>query len=258
MWNDAFLPRLPVDLILDAYRTAPGDELGSGKLLSPESSAALAANTFGVFLSRPADLPPLPGGEECGWPASSVRFEAIVRFPWCGGRHPCLDVLVETSTALIGIESKRYEPFRHKAETELSDAYRRPVWGDAMARYERVRDDLRDGDARYSRLDAGQLVKHAFGLRTAVHREGGLPERRPVLFYVYAEPERWLGGKGKPVSQADIHAHRVEIARFASSVEGDEVVFRACSYRDLLTVWRASPKDDIRSHAVAVSERFDI
>jgi hypothetical protein len=54
----------------------------------------------------------------------------MVRFPWNGGRHPCLDVLVTTVSVLLGIESKRYEPFRAKAVTTLSDAYWRPVWGD--------------------------------------------------------------------------------------------------------------------------------
>ncbi len=52
---------LPVDRILDAFAKAPGNEIDSEKLSSPESSAALAANTFGLFLGRPHDLPPIPG-----------------------------------------------------------------------------------------------------------------------------------------------------------------------------------------------------
>jgi len=130
--DELFLPGLPVDLIRAAYAGAPGNEIESGKLASPESSAALAANTFGLFLDRPAQLPPLPGGQDWGWPALSVRLEAIVRFPWQGGRHPCLDVLVETATTLIGIESKRYESFRGKSEPDFSEAYWRPVWGEAL------------------------------------------------------------------------------------------------------------------------------
>src|SRR5918999_3208575 len=117
-----FLPGLPDDLIRACYAAAPGNEMESGKFDSPESSAALAANAFGLFLPRPADLPPPPGGETWGWPALSVRLEVEVRFPWRGGR-PWVDVLVETSTALIGIESKRYEPFRRKDDVDFSEAY---------------------------------------------------------------------------------------------------------------------------------------
>ena len=30
-----------------------------------------------------------------------------MRFPWRGGRHPCLDVLITTETALIGVEFRK-------------------------------------------------------------------------------------------------------------------------------------------------------
>ena len=75
---------------------------------TPESSAALAANAFGFFLNRASDLPALPGCESESWPARSLALEAEIRFPWRGWRHPVLDCLVETPSALIGIESKRF------------------------------------------------------------------------------------------------------------------------------------------------------
>src|SRR5665213_4633215 len=105
MTEDIFLPGLPVNLIVAAYEAAPGNEIASGKFASPESSAALVANAFGFFLGRGVLLPPLPGTVDMGWPASSLSLEALVRFPWTGGRHPCLDVLVSTRGSLIGIES---------------------------------------------------------------------------------------------------------------------------------------------------------
>ena len=41
-----------------------------------------------------------------------------MRFSWSGGLHPWLDVGIQTAERLIGIESKRYEPFRdHKTAT---------------------------------------------------------------------------------------------------------------------------------------------
>jgi hypothetical protein len=251
---EALLPGLPVDLILACYAAAPGNELESGKFASPESSAALAANAFGPFLTRPGDLPSPPGGQAWGWPASSVRLEATLRLPWRGGRHPCLDALIETSIALIGVESKRYEPFRAKPAAPLSEAYWRPVWGDAMAGYKRVRESLRDGGNVFTRLDAAQLVKHALGLRTAVRRKGPLAGKRPVLLYLYAEPERWPDGR--PLRGAEIEAHRAEVRDFAGMVAGDEVVFSACSYRELLSAWSGGPSAVARAHAAAIATRF--
>ena len=252
----SLLPGVPTGLILETYGSAPGNEIASGKFTSPESSAALAANTFGPFVARPGELPPPPGGEAWGWPAASVRLEAILRFPWCGGRHPCLDALVETPTALIGVESKRYEPFRAKAHLAWPEAYWRPVWGNGMAGFEALRDDLREGVGAFACLDAPQLLKHAFALRTAVHRDERFLGLQPALLYLYAEPKRWPDGRA--VSRADIKEHRAEVDRFAEAVTGDEVVFRACSYCELLAAWAAGSHHFTRAHAGAIATRFDL
>jgi len=252
--DDLFLPGLPVDLIRAAFARAPGNEIESGKLGSLESSAALAANTFGLFLDRPDDLSPLPGVEHWEWPALSVQLETIVRFPWRGGRHPCLDVLIETHTALIGVESKRYEPFRSRSKAKFSEAYWRPVWGDAMAGYESVRDGLHDVSIAFIHFDAAQLVKHAFGLRTAVHRDQRLRGKKPILFYLYAEPQRWPDGSLVPIE--DIAAHRAEITRFSKTVANNDVAFEFCSYGDLLAFWEHDSNEIVSSHARAIKDRF--
>lgn len=252
----ALLPGIPAELVRAAYMAAPGNEIESGKFASPESSAALVANTFGLFLDRPHLLPPLPGTRPPDWPAKSVGLEAIVRFPWSGGRHPCLDVMIVTGGALIGVESKRYEPFRAKAKAELSEAYWRPVWGDAMRGYENVRDGLRDGMLQFSRLDAAQLVKHAFGLRTAVHADAHHAGKRPVLFYLYAEPKFWPDGRAAAAGYFE--HHREEIRTFTSIVEESEVIFISCSYRDLLAAWSSSSNETVRDHASAVAARFSV
>ena len=56
-----FLPGVPGTQVEAILNAAPGNEIKSGKFDRPESSAALAANTFGYFLDRPEDLPALPG-----------------------------------------------------------------------------------------------------------------------------------------------------------------------------------------------------
>ena len=178
-----FLPGVPGDDLERIVDAAPGDEIGRGKFDNPESSAALAVNTFGFFLHRATDLPPLPGCPDVEWPASTLSIEATVRFPWQGGRHPVLDCLVATPSALIGIESKRFEPFRGHRAAVFSEAYWRPVWGDRMKGYECIRDSLRETPRRYAFLNAEQLVKHAFALRSEVHRAGvhrGLKAHPPL------------------------------------------------------------------------------
>ena len=85
MVQDRFLPGVPGDDIERILNAAPGNEIESGKFDHPESSAALAVNTFGFFLHRAADLPLLPGCERVMWPASSLSVETTVRFPWSGG-----------------------------------------------------------------------------------------------------------------------------------------------------------------------------
>jgi hypothetical protein len=218
-----FLPGIPVSHVLDRLAKGDGKEVESGKFLSPESSAALAVNCFGWFIERPERLPPLIGLESAGV-AEMVDIEFCARFPWSGGHHPWLDAVVQTPATLIGIESKRFEPFRDAKSVTLSDAYDRPVWGDNMKGYEGMRDRLRSGEETFVHLDAAQLVKHAFGLVT----EGRRRTRAPALFYIFAEPAE---GGGHPVAAAALARHRDEIARFAQSVAGDEVTFHSASPR---------------------------
>ena len=250
-----FLPGVPGAEIEPILNAAPGNEIASGKFDSPESSAALAVNAFGFFLHRASDLPAVPGCEGEIWPARSLFIEAGLRFPWRGGRHPVLDCLVETPSALIGIESKRFEPYRSRRPSSLSKAFWRPVWGEQMGGYERVRDGIRDHPERFAHLDAAQLFKHALALRSEVHRR----ERRcpliPILFYLYAEPEVWPAS-GKAVDERAKEQHRNEIEKFGKAVADDEVRFVSCPWRRLLDAWACQPDSRIRAHAKAVTARF--
>ena len=253
---DRFLPGVPRKQVEEIYNAAPGNEIASGKFDSPESSAALAANTFGFFLNRPGDLPTLPGCEDAEWPASSLALEKEVRFPWrARWGHPILDVLIATSSALIGIESKRFEPFRDDPKAHFTDTYWRKVWGDCMNGYQRVRDALHDGECLYISLKADQLVKHALALQTRTRLGKEYAALSPILFYLYAEPDL-LPNSNKPIDDEAKAAHRDEIKQFKKSVEGDEVRFVACTYRDLLATWERSENPEVREHAKAVACRF--
>lgn len=256
MSNIEWLPGLPIELITAAYSVAPGNEIESGKMASPESSSSLVANSFGYFLGKPTELPPLPFSGSLGWPAEFFNLEGIVRFPWSGGRHPCLDVLIVTEFALIGVESKRYEPFRSHGKPVLSDAYFRSVWGDDMQPYEQLRDGIISGDVRFERLDAVQLIKHAFGLRTSVQNGNPHQGKRPILYYLYAEPKVWPDGR--PISSS-VHAqHLEEIEDFRRRTLDAEVAFRFCSYRQLLASWTSLDDTILRQHAAAVSRAYHL
>ncbi len=250
-----FLPGVPGAQIESILNAAPGNEIAAGKFDSPESSAALAVNALGFFLRRASELPPLPGCADEIWPARSLFLEAELRFPWRGGRHPVLDCLVETPSALIGIESKRFEPFRTRRPPSLSDAYWRPVWGDRMGGYERIRDGLRDHPDRFAHLDAAQLFKHAFALRTDVDRREQRRTLRPILFYLYAEPEVWPAS-GEAVDERAKARHREEIETFGAVVADDEVSFVPCPWRRLLDAWANQPDERIRAHARTLAARF--
>ncbi|MDO9637421.1 MAG: hypothetical protein Q7J44_02660 [Pseudotabrizicola sp.] len=241
-----FLPDLPETLIHEALSRAPGNELRSGKFDGAESSSALIANAFGWFLERPGTLPPLPGV-----PAGAVEavdLAAEMRFPWSGGRHPWLDVAIVTHTTLVGVAARRYEPFRPAKQTGFADVYDRPVWGPNMARYTALALQLIEGTADYRSLNAAQLVKDAYGIRTRASKRA----LGAVLVYLYAEPAAWASGK--PVDAAAKARHRAEIARFGAAVAGDDVVFVPLRWGDLLRQWAQVPA--LSAHVAALRARF--
>jgi hypothetical protein len=123
------LPGVPTEYVIERLNKAGGNEVGSGKLTNPHSSAALAANTFGWFHGRPDRLPPFPLPGCTNLSATHVEVGYCARFPWRGGRHPWLDAWVETVDTIIGIESKRFEPFRDQKKVNLSEAYATVVFG---------------------------------------------------------------------------------------------------------------------------------
>ena len=252
--HHGLLPGLPIEDILGCYAATPGNEIGRGSFLSPESSAALAANTFGFFLNRPDCLPAFPADEDLGWPPLMVSLETELRFPWNGGRHPWLDVVIETEGCVVGIESKRYEPFRGKPKPEMSEAFWRDVWGKNMLGYTSVRDDLRLRTLDFRWLDASQLVKHALGLRSSAQPRRRYSGKRPILVYLHAEPEAWPDRRAVP--SVDLAGHRKEIELFAERVAGDEVGFVPIPYRRLLNSWLTAKNGAVRDHAAAVAQAF--
>lgn len=241
------LPSVPEDYVRKRLAAASGKEVESGKFSSPDSSAALAVNAFAWFHHQPSRLPVIPGTEKAGWPATRVEVEYCARFPWRGGRHPWLDAFVETGTHILGVESKRHEPFRDAKTVSLSEAYDRPVWGNEMGPFEVMRDRLRSGEARFLHLDAAQLVKHAFGLVTEEGRRDG---KKPMLIYIYDEHSRW--------PREAIELHRREVAEFGRAVGGAAVRFAAVRWHDWIGRWTMTDDREIINHGKRLAERFEL
>ncbi len=254
--TDRFLPGVPGPQVEEMYNVAPGKEIESGDFDSPASSARLAANAFGFFINRPEVLPPLPECEDEEWPATFLALEQEVRFPWrARWGHPVLDVLVTTPSALVGIEAKRFEPFRDKPKASFTDTYWRNVWGEHMNRYQDVRDKLHEDKSLYAHLKADQLVKHALGLRTRSRPGKKYAGLTPILVYLYAEPD-FLPNADKSIDEEAKDIHKEEVAAFAEDVAGDEVRFVHCTYRELLADWKESGPPEVRRHAEAVLRCF--
>lgn len=237
------LPGVPVERVAAALGSAAGKELASGKFGSPRSSSSLAVNGFGLFLEDPTALPAFPSLSDLNWPALSIEIERQMRFPWSGGRHPWLDVAVETATHLIGVESKRFEPFRDSKKAKLSPKYSSYRWDESMEPWCTMRDRLLAEPSAFRRLDAAQLVKHGYGLVTEARRRG----KQPVLLYLYAEPTEGLAIPAEAFS-----VHRSEIASFAQGVTGSRVRFAACSWRE----WLATFPSELSNHADRIIARF--
>jgi hypothetical protein len=238
---------VPEDYIRARLEGAGGEEIKSGKFFHPESSAALAVNAFGWFVPRPSLMPPLPGAAHVGRPRQ-VEIEFCARFPWTTGRHPWLDAAIFTKAYIVGVESKRFEPFRDKKEPRFSTAYERPVWGENMQRYGEVRRALATGTLTYQHLDGAQLVKHAYGLATEARRRGV----RALLYYIYVDV---LVRAGMVVTKEEYTRHRGEVLDFAARVAGDEVAFAFGTYREWLHGAGDAP---VASHWQALEARFGL
>jgi hypothetical protein len=241
MTDLSFLPGVPAEAVVAALGRLPGSDLDS-----PDSSLALVANTFGWFLDRPRQLLPLPG-VPMGLP-ETVELGVEMQLPMRGTRHPRLDAVVITPTTLVGIASKRYQPFRPAKSVAFTEPFDSRDWGPGMARYGTLRQALTAGQQTYRHLDAVTLVKQAYALRTQSLKRA----RGAVLVYLHAEPQSW--GNGKPVDPAAIKRHRTEVASFARAVKGDDVTFVALTWAGLLAQWENAAA--LAAHAASVRGWF--
>ncbi|MCW2985501.1 MAG: hypothetical protein JWR63_3071 [Conexibacter sp.] len=207
------------------------------KFHAAHSSACLAANAFGPFLTAGESVP--FGGQDF---AGKVHLEE--KCPTgLKGTPPTLDVLVD-GLQVLAIESKCTETFATH-EASFSSAYEallEPSHRSWREEYDRLVEDPR----RYRYLDAAQLIKHYLGLRTR-------PGRKPTtLAYVY-----WTPSDADDVPSCAIHAS--EVAEFSSRVKDPVIRFVAVAYSRLWDEW-SEPHNPpwLIAHAAALCDRYAV
>jgi hypothetical protein len=216
-----------------------GGEL-AGKFRAAHSSSALAVNAFAPFRRRIADLR-FPGIRAT---FTGLAFEVKCPTGLPRANPPNLDVMIRTTDAAIGIESKLTEYLASKP-AKFSERYRTlPPTMRATPWYAEM-ERLRDAPDHYRCLDAAQLIKHAFGLMN--HADGpGIG-----LVYLYWEP---ADAGDYPI----FLRHRQEADDFAACVSGGSVRFRHMSYAALWTAWAASGTGWAKEHAAMLRGRYDV
>lgn len=233
-WRSNLIAGISPDLIEGDFRRGQGSELDS-KFQAAHSSAALVVNTFGPFRNgRDAFTVPELGS------LILRQFERTFPTGVPKGIPPHLDAEAIGPEGIVAIESKCLEYFAPKA-AKFAPAYQfltecqKAPWFAEMER-------LRDCPTHYRRLDAAQLIKHAFGL---IHSAPG----GAALLYLFWEPE--------DAKRHHLFAeHRREIAQFAGRVAGGGPSFKAMSYPELWADWARSDTPKLRDHAEQLFARY--
>ncbi|MBC6404928.1 MAG: hypothetical protein GDA41_04255 [Rhodospirillales bacterium] len=243
--KDGYVPN-PCDNLLPCVHLKDFEadlKRGAGKELEKNfravhSSSALAVNCFAPFRQRIADLA-LPG-IAAGF--DSLQFESECP-SGLGGQPPTLDVLLRGRHVVVAIESKLTEFLGDSKKAEFSHAYSQICDGRREQPYFRAMRRLMDNPETYVRLDAAQLIKHAFGL------EYRFPKLPVTLLYLFWEP-------ANPGRAPEFAQHRKEIADFTKRVEGSKVAFKSMSYPKLWEEWRSGAQEWLFKHLDNLEQRY--
>ena len=229
------VPGVTLEMIKTDYCDGSGQEWLM-KIRAIHSSAALAANAFGRWKTDPAKLKLLGFSGFC-----SPKLEAQCR-TGLGGTPPNLDVLLQSSDVVIGIESKLLEPLT-PTKPHFSPSYSRARLPLCEEPWWNLLEQLRHWPPAH--FDAAQLVKHYLGLRKQ------FPIGRKVfLVYLF-----W-----KPLNAANIveySRHAEDIERFRSAIsESGNIQFIAMDYLQLWELW--SGDSELAEHANLLTQRYSV
>ncbi|MFC3613351.1 hypothetical protein ACFORG_06235 [Lutimaribacter marinistellae] len=239
-FRDTLLPGVfPEDFEAD-LSAGDGNELNT-KFGAAHSSSGLAVNCFAPFRRQMTDLKIQEHGT-----FDELQFEQKCSTGLRGGRAPNLDILLSGPNGIVAIESKLTEYLSaHRAK--FSPAYGKQIQDTRREQgYFHEMQRLQECPGHYTRLDAAQLIKHAFGL---AHN---FSNNRPVtLLYLFWEP-------ANPDVSPEFATHRDEIQEFKTRVSGSSPAFEAMSYPELWRFWRENGSTPawLRQHLDNLQRRY--
>ena len=210
------------------------------KLHSAYSSCGLALNFVRPWRLDPSSL---VVANHAGFDA--LTFEQQLRV-FRGGRAPNVDVFLTTAGRALAIESKLTEHLNRKAPAKFSDAYER-LKQSADATWWSMFQHLKQAPATFKFLDAAQLVKHYFGLKTSCKKQGITDA---TLLYLYWEP-------GDPDRHPEFADHAREVEEFKRAVSDPVVTFQAFGLPELWASWFELREPAwLHDHVIALRERY--
>ncbi len=231
--EDNLLPGVTPEMFQGDLEGGSGNELAR-KFKAVHSSSALAVNTFATFKKDPGKLV-LAG--KTGF--TKIQFEKQCR-TGLGGAPPNLDLLAESATDVVGVESKFLEYLSPK-KPKFANSYQKGKLPQAEDCWLKLIEELKD--AKPQNLDAAQLVKHYLGLRKQY------PTKHITLLYIFWEPKDWQDFEV-------FKLHRKEIKAFSEKVNNSRVNFVAQSYLELWNEWQG--KGLFVKHIEGLQQRYGI
>ena len=220
--------------------------LGPPSLHSVYSSCGAALNHFGPWRLTPRSLEVL---DHSGF--AELRFEEKLPI-FRGGRHPNLDVLLWDGARVVAVESKLCEHLTPGKKAKFQPTYDR-VGPTSHGSWAALYEALKTAPERFSYLDAGQLVRHYFGLAKQVSEGRRHAGNRPLLIYLFWEP-------ADADDQLACRIHRQEVEEFRKLVADPDIPFVALTFRDLWSSWSAQAHQPpwLARHVQLLQERYDV
>ena len=207
----------------------------TAKFKAVHSSSALCVNTFAPFKQQKESF-------------SFLGFEKFIEASFekkvpTGISTPNLDFYLENNETIVGFESKFTEFITTKKPNKNLNKYfnREELKNVVGKEFNSLIGEYSECTEKYH-LDIAQLIKHAIGLIKQAYN------KKPVLVYIYWQPENWYNFKL-------FQKHNEEINEFGSKIN-KHIEFKSISYP---VFWKIYENDKtFGKHMDIVKTRYNL